>query len=391
MKKILYVTDVFPPHCGGSGWSVYFFARALRQKGYEVQIISLDGGPRIYDGFEVQSIPLSRSHLPFVSNWLRENRDLPKIAKSLEQFSTNADILHAQHRFSAVALAQAEPSRFFVTVRDYWPVCFCSRSLYRTGVTCNLHDFSRCSREDSVLKGMAASLVYPWFDARLSRWNALMKKAERIFCISNYLKSQFEPVFGESKLSVLPNFAEEIQAAREPKVPEHFVLFTGRLERNKGAHLLPEIMEKSHIKLPLVIVGEGGLRHQLEQEFGSRSIDARFMGYLEYPEMLSVLRLSEFILFPSVWPEPLGRVLIEAAMLRKSCITFDHPGGHHDIVEHERSGLMAKTIEDYAASASRLANDSSLRIALGNNARAIYESRFSPEIVIPQLLKFYSK
>ena len=106
--------------------------------------------------------------------------------------------------------------------------------------------------------------------------------------------------------------------------------------------------------------------------------------------MLSVLRLSEFVLFPSIWSEPLGRVLIEASMLGKPGITFDHPGGHHDIIEHKHSGLMAKSLDDYAACVAQLANDSSLRNALGQNAREIYESRFSPQIVISKLIRFYS-
>lgn len=383
--NILYVTDVFPPHCGGSGWSVYFFARALRAKGHNIQIVSLDGPSREYDGFKVQTIPLTKSETPFIGNWLRENRDLPKIAAALKPFVENADILHAHHRFSAVALSQAEPSRFFVTIRDYWPICFCSRSIYRTGVSCNLHDFTRCNAEDSQLKSIATPLVYPWFEARLSRWNALIRRAEKIFCISNYLKSQLEPILDAEKLAVLPNFAEEISSLHAPTLPDRFVLFTGRLEKNKGVHLLPEIMKKSGTEIPLVIVGEGSLRKQLEQE-----MDARFLGYLEYPEMLSVLRSSEFVLFPSIWSEPLGRVLIEASMLGKPSITFDHPGGHHDIIEHEHSGLMAKSIDDYAACVSRLANDSALRNALGQNARKIYESRFSPQIVIAQLLKNYA-
>jgi glycogen(starch) synthase len=390
MTNILYVTDVFPPRCGGSGWSVYFFARALRREGHNVQIISLDGPSRDYDGFKVHSIPLTKSDAPFIGNWLRENRDLPNISASLKPFIQNAEILHAHHRFSAVALAQAEPSRFFVTIRDYWPICFCSRSIYRTGLSCNLHDFTRCSAEDSTLKGIAAPLVYPWFEARLSRWNALVGSAEKIFCISNYLRSQLEPVFDEKKLVVLPNFAEELPSIHTPNVPERFVLFTGRLEKNKGALLLPEIMQKSGIQIPLVIVGEGGLRQELEQQFKSRLIDARFMEYLEYPEMLSVLRLCDFVLFPSIWSEPLGRVLIEASMLGKPSVTFDHPGGHHDIIEHEHSGLMANSIDGYAACVVRLTNDSSLRNMLGNNARQIYESCFSPQVVIPKLLHFYS-
>ncbi|HSE41643.1 MAG TPA: glycosyltransferase family 4 protein, partial [Acidobacteriota bacterium] len=242
-KKILYITDVFPPHCGGSGWSVYFFARALRNQGFDVSIFSLDSSPREYDGFHVETIPLSQSKLPFVANYIRQNQDLPKISERLKQIAKDFDILHAHHRFSAVALAMSEPSKFFVTIRDYWPICFCTRSIYRTGTTCSINDFARCSGEENTWKGIAAPLVYHWFDARLSRWNAMIRKAEKIFCISNYLRDQLIPLFNSDQLKVLPNFAEEIPSYIKRELPDDFILYVGRLEKNKGAHLLPEILQ----------------------------------------------------------------------------------------------------------------------------------------------------
>jgi glycosyltransferase involved in cell wall biosynthesis len=390
MKKILYVTDVFPPHCGGSGWSVYFFARGLRNNGFDVKVVSLDDQPRVYEGFKVESLPLSRSKVPFLTNFIRENQDLPKISERLTALAGDFDILHGHHRFSSVALALSAPRKFFTTIRDYWPICFCSRSIYRTGTTCTMTDFGRCSGEENTWKGIASPLVYPWFEARLSRWNAAMRKAEKIFCISNYLKDQLLPVFNENQLSVLPNFSEEIPANGNVSVPEKFILYIGRFEKNKGAHLLPEIMQKSKVRLPLVLVGEGTLRDELEREFMARSMNVHFTGYLPYPEMLQVMKKSEFVLFTSIWPEPLGRVLIEAGMLRKAVITFGHSGGHHDVVENEVSGLMANAIDDFAASVARLAADSKLTNALGENARKLYDAHFSPDAVIPQLLHHYS-
>ena len=391
MKKILYVTDVFPPHCGGSGWSVYFFARELRNQGFDLRIVSLDSPSREYDGFKIESIPLSRNKLPFLTNFIRENQDLPKITARLKQLSPDFDILHAHHRFSSIALAMSEPSTFFTTIRDYWPICFCSRSIYRTGTTCTMNDFARCSGEEQTWKGIAAPLIYHWFDARLNRWNGVMRKAEKIFCISNYLKAQLLPVLTRINFRYLPNFSEEIATNENVSIPEKFIVYVGRFEKNKGAHLLPEIMENSKVQLPIVLVGEGSLRDELEKGFHDRSIRAHFTGYLQYPEMLHVLKKSEFVLFSSIWPEPLGRVLIEAAMLRKAAITFSHPGGHHDIVKNEVSGLMANSIEEYAASIARLTADSALRKSLGESARELYESRFNPQVVIAQLLRHYTE
>src|SRR5215204_1921909 len=82
--RLLYITDVFPPHCGGSGWSVYFFARGLRELGHQVDIVALDGSPREYDGFEVRTFPLKRSLAPFFATWDREVRQLPQLAEKIK-------------------------------------------------------------------------------------------------------------------------------------------------------------------------------------------------------------------------------------------------------------------------------------------------------------------
>jgi glycosyltransferase involved in cell wall biosynthesis len=131
--KLLYITDVFPPHCGGSGWSVYFFARGLRELGHQVDIISLDGSPREYDGFEVRTFPLKRSHAPFFASWDREKRQLPLLAQKIKAAAGSYDLIHAHHKVSALGTAIAQPERWFATIRDYWPICICGRSLYRTG------------------------------------------------------------------------------------------------------------------------------------------------------------------------------------------------------------------------------------------------------------------
>lgn len=389
--KILYVTDVFPPHCGGSGWSVYFFARGLRERGHEVRVVALDGRPREYDGFKIDTMSLSRSDVPFLANWKRQGRDLPRLAAELRDLSAGFDLAHAHHKLSAIALSHAQPARYFVTIRDYWPVCICGRSTYRTGALCSRGDFTRCSRHDGLWKGLAAPLVYPWFEARMRERLQLMQKAQRIFCISHYVRQQLVPFFEPEKLDVLPNFAEEIAAPALPDLPDRFLLFVGRLEENKGAQLLPQILQDSGARLPLVVVGEGSLRAPLEEECARRGQDVRFCGYREYPEMLQILARCELVLFPSQWAEPLGRVLIEAAMMGKAAVAFSHPGGHLDIVERERTGLLADSPGAFAAAVARLISNDGLRQSLGAEARAKYERLFSPQVVLPRLLRAYEQ
>lgn len=396
--KILYVTDVFPPHCGGSGWSVYFFARALRSAGADIRIISLDQTSREYDGFDVRALQLTRSGIPFLDSWKREQHDLPLIADSIRELLPQFDIVHAHHRFSTVAAATAFDSsealrnskRLFATIRDYWPVCFCGRSQFRTGTTCDVYDFTRCSEDEKGWKGLASPLVYPWFDARNRRWREMLRHANQLFCISNYVKEQLLPLFPAEQLSVLPNFAEEIIASEVEPLPDRFIFYAGRLEKNKGVQLLPEILKMSRTKIPIVIAGEGSLRVYLENEFREKDVTAHFLGYREYPYMLAVLRRAEFVVFPSLWAEPLGRVLIEAAMMGKPVIAFNHPGGHLDVIEHKRSGLLAGSHEEFGSAVATLESDSVLREVMGAYASQIYENKFSPRAVIPKLLEYYT-
>jgi glycogen synthase len=395
--KLLYVTDVFPPRCGGSGWSVYLYARCLRRTGHEVTVISLSGTAREYDGFQVEVIPLTNSSIPFYKNWRRENADLPRIGQRLRDMSKQHDLVHAHHKWSALAAGVAEVNNLFVTIRDYWPICICSRSLYRSGSICSMQDFARCSEDENLWKGLAAPLLYPWYASRIQEWQTRLQKASKIFCISAYLRDQLSFRFPAEKLAVLPNFAEKIEIGKDladrlkASLPDRYLLYAGRLERNKGAHLLPEILKSSGISVPIVIAGEGSLKSSMQERFQAYGIDAHFTGYLEYPQLLPVFEGCDFVLFPSLWAEPLGRVLIEAAMLSKPAVAWNHPGGHREILRDPGNAILVDSLEAFARAVNELASNEKLRLKLGDDSRKVYETSYSPESVMPILLRHYEQ
>jgi glycogen(starch) synthase len=387
--KILYVSDVFPPKCGGSGWSVYFFARALRRRGHDVVIVSLDGPARTFDGFHVRSLPIFRSALPFAANLIRSGRDVPRLATTLGPLAEEADIVHAHHKWSFLALCRAAPQRAQATIRDYWPICICGRAEHLSGAACSSRDFAECSAGENAWKGLLAPLVYPWFENRMHHWRERLRDARNVFCISSYIRDRMLPFLPPNRLILLPNFAEEVDCPQPPELPDRFLLYIGRLESNKGVHLLPSILKESRTTLPLVIVGEGSLQDSLRRQFAETNCTACFLGYRPYAEMLSILRRCEFLLFPSVWPEPLGRVLIEAGMSRRAAIAFDSPGGHHDVIRHNETGLLADSPATFARMIGDLEHNNTLRENLGSQARSAYKSTFSEEAVLTLLLRAY--
>jgi glycosyltransferase involved in cell wall biosynthesis len=136
-------------------------------------------------------------------------------------------------------------------------------------------------------------------------------------------------------------------------------------------------------------VGEGSLRAELENDFAKNNIDVYFTGYQEYPQMLSILKHSAAVLFPSVWPEPLGRVLIEAGMMAKPAIAFRHPGGHLDVLRDQVNGILADSVETFAKAVRNLFTNVARAEILGLNGRLIYQENFSAEAVMPRLLPYY--
>ena len=72
-------------------------------------------------------------------------------------------------------------------------------------------------------------------------------------------------------------------------------------------------------------------------------------------------------MFPSVWPEPLSRVLIEASALSVP-IAAMNTGGTADIIVDEETGLLSDTVAGLADDVARLASDAPLRARLGKAA-----------------------
>ena len=89
--------------------------------------------------------------------------------------------------------------------------------------------------------------------------------------------------------------------------------------------------------------------------------------WMERDEVFRWLGHAEFLIFPSSWPEPLSRVLLEASALSRP-IAAMNTGGTADIVVDAVTGLLSASAVDLAEDVARLAGDADLRARLGSAA-----------------------
>jgi glycosyltransferase involved in cell wall biosynthesis len=382
--KVLIASEVYPPRAGGAGWSTRALALALRGAGHQVEVLTTSPGPEDTDGLRVRRLRVAGG---------KRFAQPRAFAASLHGLEDR--VVHAQHSLSALGcLAGARAERVAVTVRDHWPICFWSTRISRGALCpgCGVLPMTRCvdGRVPAPAPWAWGAIPYMQIDLREKRRG--LARAGATLAVSEAIAAELRTA-GVPRVQVLPNIvdgreAEEL-AGEAPSfpLPERFLLFVGKLEENKGARLLIPSVAAAGTGLPLVVLGEGTLAHELKFEAASRNIELLLRGWASREDVLRSLRRATALVFPSLWDEPLSRVLLEAMALGTPTAAMD-TGGTREILEQDTSGLLAADAAGLGAAVSRLVGDDRMRERLTEGARA-RASVFSPETLVPRYEAVY--
>ncbi len=411
--RVLLTTDVFPPVCGGSGWSTYELARGLRARGHEITIVRPRfGSPREgesgpYDGFRPLEFRAWSPDMPFVRNYWKNEWLERRFARHLCAVirERRIDIVHAQHRLSAppsVAAAAAERVPVACTVRDYWPLCYWSDLLLDPVPgdicpACTPGRMTRCIRpRGGALWPLGVPLV-PYMRASLRRKQNALARADAVVAISSAIARDLHGRargLSPDSVTTIPNpvdvHAVQAEAAEQPvPLDRPYVLFAGKLETNKGVSKLLPAMAMAGEDVTLVVAGDGAERSRLEAAARAARRDVRFLGWQPRPVLLGWMRHAALLLFPSHW-DAFGRVLVEAGAVGCPSAALE-TGGVGDIVVHEETGLLARDEAALGHHVARLWHDAGLRDRLGAAARRRVARTFDTPVVVAQVEALYEQ
>lgn len=384
--RVVLVSEVFPPRAGGAGWSCRALALGLRAAGHEVAVITTSPGPSDMDGLSVRRL---EAHGRKRFAWPR--------AFDRALCEAGFDVVHAQHSLAALgALRRGREGKVAVTVRDHWPVCFWSTRLSRGTLCpgCGILPMTRCV--DGHVRAVApiswGAIPYMRWDLETKR--AALSRAGATLPVSEAIAAELRAA-GIPRVEVLPNIVDAHEAQLVAKqapplpLPERFLLFVGKLEINKGAHLLVPAVAAAKTGLPLVVLGEGSFHHELKLAAARHQVELLVRGWAHRDDVLRILARAAVLVFPSLWPEPLSRVLLEAIALGTPIAAMD-TGGTREILEDGRSGLLVADAQGLTEAVARLAADEALRGRLGEGARARARA-FSAEILVPRYEAVYAR
>ena len=414
--RILIVTDAFPPRAGGSGWSTLELARALRGRGHEIHVMRPRFGPpaddeRRYDGFDVEHLRFGAPPVPFVRNYFKNERLYVRLGLAIERAvrERGIDVVHGQHLLSgpaAIRGAARAGVASVCTVRDYWPVCYWSDVMLepesgRVCDDCSARRMISCIRPRGGRVWPLGLPVIPYMRANLRRKQDTLASADAVIAVSRRMAADLRRRsrdLAQARIEVIPNPVDvdglQIEASRAPLPPvpagRPYALFVGKLAANKGASGVIDAVRRSQLDWPLVVVGDGEQRTTMESDARRSGIDATFTGWLGRAEVLGWMRHASMLIFPSTWPEPLSRVLLETAALGIPIAAVD-TGGTSEIVVDGRTGVLAGSLDGLADAVRRLRGDPELRARLGRASASHVRDTFASSAVVARTESLYAE
>jgi glycosyltransferase involved in cell wall biosynthesis len=409
---VLLVTDAFPPVCGGSGWSTFELARGLVARGHHVEIVKTDTKDRtgVFDtsveGLRVTEFRRKASDIPFIRNIQKNER----LWSSLERYLVDRlrtgrfDLVHGQHVMTTVPAIRAAktvgiPS--VATVRDYWPVCYWSDLIYdpsQAGLCpeCTVTMMTRCVRPRAGAASPAAWTLIPYMRANLQTKRSTLAQASAVIAPSHAITDDLRrraPELAQTPLYTIPNPVdmtrlEEVHRMAVRPSADPYAIYVGKLAPNKGVQFLIDAYADAKVPWPLVVVGDGPLRSEIEAKAGDRGVAVRMLGWLPRDRTLEWMRHAELLAFPSYGPESLSRVLIEASALGAPIAAME-TGGTRDIIHGGLTGLLSADVAGFSRDLHTLATDARLRASLGAQARVEAHAKFSAASVVERIEQIY--
>ncbi|MGE3842486.1 MAG: glycosyltransferase family 4 protein [Vicinamibacterales bacterium] len=408
--RVLLATDSFPPECGGSGWSTWELARGLRLRAYEVFVVQPRPGrargirERLYDGFRVVEFGWPTPNVPYLRNYLKNERLTAALANWLEErvAEWQVDLIHAQHVLTtpaSVKAARAQHVPVVCTVRDYWPVCYWSdlivdRDARDLCPACSLTNMTRCVRPRAGGLWPLSLPMIPYMRLNLARKRRALSRADAIIAVSSTIADDLRaraPELATARVELIPNplDVDDVAAAAQTRLrPDPYALYVGKIAPNKGTRFLIDVARQAPLHVPLVVVGDGPDRSWLEERSRELPAPMEILGWQSRHSVLRWMAHADFVIFPSFGPESLSRVLLEAGALGVPVAAMD-TGGTRDIIEHERTGLLSATPQQLARDVARLQDDAGLRNRLGSQLRVHVRDTFSTSRVVDRIERLY--
>ena len=358
-------------NASGENLSVLDEVDGLRELDWDVEFVSADSDVIADGGVPLHELALrpirSGPSIARVEDTLRRFR--PHVALVENLFPLHSPWVIRTLRSAGVPVAAG--------VRSYRMFC-AKANLYRDGRVCrdcvgsvaNVPAIRHGCFQDST-----ANTVPMAISLRVHR--GTFRSIDRLLPVSEHVADELVGAgFDRSRITVRPNFVAD--PGRREVTDGDGYLFAGRLTDEKGVEVLLEAWRRSGMGRGdvLRVVGSGPLAG-LVDEYAADGVES--LGLVDHERALELIEASAVTVVPSLWPEPFGRGVIEAAARSRPSLV-SAVGGVGDLVDDGVTGWVAAPDVESWSDGLRRAADPAARRRLGDAARDRFEQRYTREV-----------
>lgn len=388
--KILLVNKFFYPK-GGAETVLFQERDYLMQHGHAVSEFSMHHQQNIvspYTEYFVKNIDYRGKttignliKYPLIAaKFIRNGDAILKLKKLLKKHKPEIAHLHnVYHQLtpSIIPVLKDHGLKVFLTLHDYKIICpnykmlrhgtICSACQNGKYLNCLVH---RCE-DNSLFKSLLLMLE--------SFWHRTFKSYEGVdlfIAPSKFLANQvIENGLPPEKVRLLLNGINhnEIVASCDDK---GYILYFGRISKEKGIPTLLRAYAKSRTTLSLKIVGNGPLLEEIRQQYNN----IEFLNYKSGDALHALISAASFVIVPSEWYENCSMSVLEAMAHGKPVIGA-RIGGIPEQIEHRKSGFLFEmgNENELAEQINILSEDIDLRRQFSARARQKLIDEYSLE------------
>jgi glycosyltransferase involved in cell wall biosynthesis len=424
MIKVLIISEYFPPKVmGGGEISSYLLAQNLaRIKGIEVVVLTSafpglkkeEHGKniRVYRYLKTGENPES-----FLSNIKRNIVFRRSLLREVEKLNKkeNFDIIHCMNMtsISAIRLKSKIKAKFIIHVNSPLSVCPKGDLIYRNNTcsgNCDYKKFIDCIHKAGEIGKMKNRFYIkynkPFLNIMYEKYKKLKemtKQFDGYIAISSYLKESLSSDIKDKRsirdkknnINVVPNIVEvddfstiknknNIKNTKEPRI-----LFLGIYNKAKGPEILIEALKGTKYKANFY--GYGPLKEELvkkKQKYNLKNVE--IYDKVPYSVVPELYQNHDIIVFPSVWPEPFGRIAIEAMASSRPIIASDI-GGIKDTIKNNKTGILVEpnSAGELRKAIDMLMKNKELRESLGKEGRKVAIKKYNGKAIAKQVEGIY--
>ena len=225
----------------------------------------------------------------------------------------------------------------------------------------------------------------------------ILKKANKITVISNYLAQYVKSQSYKAQISIIPNGVDLNKfQSRNGHVDSETLITVSPLFKKNGIGDLIEAMAVVIREIPsarLVIIGGGPLEKSLNLKVKSLNLEnnVQFLGEISNELLPRYLSMADVFVRPSL-SEGLGTAFLEA-MAVGLLIIGTPVGGIPDFLKDGETGLFCKISDpgDLAGKVIKILKNKQLREKIINNSRLLITKKYDWDIIADEFSEIYER